>query len=166
MTTFEIICNSLLALGGLGTVGTLINMICESKRNRKRVSDLQKVQDRQLELLYRPDIRITSWIDRKGLGSEIIIENYGEDIVIESVEDITGSDFLNKRGMINWFPRHLDKHSLIHLPFIKLDSSVNCAVNILSSTKLDLRFITKLIVKSGKPSIVETITEKGNRVQK
>ena len=123
---------------------------------------MQKVQDRQLELLYRPDIRITSWVDRKGLGSEIIIENFGEDIVIESVEDIKGADFLNRKGMVNWFPRHLDKHSSIHLPFFRLDSSVNCIVNIYSSTKLDLKFITRLKVESGKPSIVETIVNKDN----
>ena len=59
-TLFHIICESCMAVGGLGTLGTFFYVIYDSKRKTKQIKNIQLIQSHQLDLLYEPDIRIDS----------------------------------------------------------------------------------------------------------
>lgn len=118
MNCFDIIVDVCVALGGLGTVGTLVYMIYNAKTQAKQVKRVQEVQALQLDVLYKPDVRIVAWIDslsNASLYPFIRIENNGENLIINDIEDLSKT-VLNKEGMQGWFPLNFDKSREVSIP--------------------------------------------------
>lgn len=100
-----------MAIGGIGTFATFILMICDLRNKTKQINSIQKIQSHQLEALYEPDIRISSWTSQStGLTpKEIVINNHGHDLLILEIVEPKGNEILNKEEMRNWFPRYINK---------------------------------------------------------
>ena len=140
-----------MAAGGLGTVGTLVYMIWDSKRKTKQIRIVQQIQSHQLEALYEPDIRINSY---GGMMNGIMICNYGENLSVLDIRESENSSFLDKEGMERWFPLHFDKGAEIsvplHMPPTKIQS---LCINILCRNRLGQTYETSIEINNGKPTI-------------
>lgn len=145
------ICEICMAAGGLGTVGTLIYMICDSKRKAKQIRTVQQIQSHQLEALYEPDIRINSY---GGLINDIVIHNYGENLSVLDIRESDNSGFLNKEGMKRWFPLHFDKGAEINIPLHVPPTKIQyVCINILCRNRLGQPYETCIEINNGKPTI-------------
>ena len=142
------ICEICMAAGGLGTVGTLIFMICDSMRKAKQIRTIQQIQSHQLETLYEPDIRINSY---GGVMNDIVINNHSENLIVLDIFESSDSKILNKDGMKTWFPLSFDKGSEIniplHMPPTKIHSLV---IAMLCRNRLGLTYKLIIDIKDGK----------------
>lgn len=145
------ICEICMAAGGLGTVGTLIYMICDSKRKAKQIKTVQQIQSHQLEALYEPDIRIDSY---GGVIKDIVIHNYGENLSVLDIRESNNSGFLNKDGMTSWFPLHFDRGAELNIPLHIPPTKIQfLCINILCKNRLGQTYETIIEIKNGKPNI-------------
>lgn len=140
-----------MAAGGLGTVGTLIYMICDSKRKAKQIRTVQQIQSHQLEALYEPDIRINSY---GGVINDLLIHNYGENLSVLDIRESNNSGFLNNEGMERWFPLHFDKGAEINIPLHVPPTKIqSLCINILCRNRLGQTYETSIKINNGKPTI-------------
>ena len=144
MSWFDIIVNVCIALGGLGTVGTFIYMICNAQNQNNQVKSVQKIQSHQIDVLYKPDIRIAAWtgyIVSGNLRPFIRIENNGENLIINDIKDLSGPT-LNKEEMQGWFPLNFDKSREITIPIKNVVSNLNSGelFNMEVTNKLDQKY--------------------------
>lgn len=145
------ICEICMAAGGLGTVGTLVYMICDSKRKAKQIMTVQQIQSHQLEALYEPDIRINSY---GGVINDIVIRNYGENLSILDIRESDNSGYLNKEGMKRWFPLHFDKGAEIYIPLHVPQTKIqSLCIKILCRNRLGHTYETIIEINNGKPAI-------------
>ena len=145
------ICEICMAAGGLGTVGTLVYMICDSKRKAKQIMTVQQIQSHQLEALYEPDIRINSY---GGVINDIVIRNYGENLSILDIRESDNSGYLNKEGMKRWFPLHFDKGAEINIPLHVPPTKIqSLCIKILCRNRLGQTYETIIEINNGKPAI-------------
>ena len=144
-----------MAAGGIGTVGTLIYMIAESKKHSKQIDIVQKIQSQQLESLYEPDIRLASWtINANDLKNEIVISNHGEDLLISSINNSATAGILDNDSMMGWFPYNFDNDNQIHIPLsTQVNSSKSYIFDIVCSNKLGLTYSVSIHIIDGKPKI-------------
>ena len=161
----ERICDICVALGGLGTVGTLIYMICDSRRKSKQIDSIQKIQSLQLESLYAPNLRVISWTFKTSLNTnnDIVINNHGEDLVITKISKLSESCILNSEGMKRWFPYNLDKNESIHIPlsFPINDVKEPQSFIIVCYNKLGITYHVLISIIDGEPKIQEIKSIKG-----
>ncbi len=118
MCWFDITVNICVALGGLGTVGTLIYMIFNAKTQAKQVKAVHEIQSVQLDVLYKPDIRIIAWTDNlanNDLHPSIWLENNGENLIVNDIKELSEA-VINKEGMHGWFPQSFDKGRQVSIP--------------------------------------------------
>ena len=145
------ICEICMAAGGLGTVGTLIYMICDSKRKTKQIETVQLIQSHQLESLYEPDIRISSY---GGMQNDIVINNHGENLILIGVHELSDSRLLNKDGMKGWFPLPFDKEAEIHIPLLLPPTKIqSLCISIECRNRLGLTYTINIAIIDGKPTI-------------
>lgn len=137
-----------MAAGGLGTVGTLIYMIYDSKRNAKQIRTVQQIQSHQLEALYEPDIRISSY---GGITNDIVINNRSENLIVLDIFESSDSKILNKDGMKTWFPLSFDKGSDIHIPLHMPPTKIqSLTIAVLCRNRLGLSYKLIIEIKDGK----------------
>lgn len=159
----ETICNICMAAGGIGTVGTLIYMIVDSKRRAKQLDATQKIQSQQLEALYEPDIRLVSSSYRViGLApNDLVFENHGEDLRLLDIRSLSDYDILNSEGMKGWFPYDFDKGSEIHVPLsiqlIDLRGTHN--IGFFCTNKLGLTYLVSINIVEGKPTVQRPVLQ-------
>ena len=151
------ICNICMALGGLGTVGTLIYMIVDSRFKSKQIKTIQQVQVHQLEQLYEPDIRIVSY--SSGVNNEITLSNHGEDIIILNITEKNEGEYLDVGTMKNWFPLSFDKEQIIHIPLLKQINSLSGYRTIIieSRSRLGIEYKSNIILKGTHVSINQPV---------
>lgn len=144
-----------MALGGIGTIGTLICLIIDSNKKAKQIDTVQNVQLHQLELLYEPDIRILSWTNTTSVGKfdTIVISNQGEKLKILDIHTLSDSDILNKKGMKNWFPYEFYEGHEIHIPMSVQLKDINgiYSFGIVCSNKLGSKYIVPIQIEKSKP---------------
>ena len=107
MCWFNITINICVALGGLGTVGTLIYMIWHASKHAKQVKDIQSIR---LDALYKPDVRIIAWTENlinENLHPHIRIANNGENLIINDIKELSEA-VLNKKRIRGWGPLNFD----------------------------------------------------------
>lgn len=155
ISVIDLICNICMALGGIGTVGTLIYMIADSKKRAKQLNAVQLIQSRQLEYLFEPDIRLASWsFVPEGKKQELVISNHGEDLVISSIVDLSSTGLLFSNGMVGWFPYNFDKNDQLHIPLVvEMNSETIHNIGIICSNKLGLTYQVSIHIFKGKPNI-------------
>ena len=160
-SVIEKICNICTAAGGLGTVGTLVYMIVDSIKKGKQIKTIQSIQSYQLESLFEPDIRISSWTSKTGgkIPNEIIIDNYSEDLVVLNIIEMPEYGLLDVGGMARWFPLHFDKGKSIHIPLsLQLSNLIKPhKIIIVCKNRLGLIYESCIQFESGKPSIVSPV---------
>lgn len=145
------ICEICMAAGGLGTVGTLIYMICDSKRKTKQIETVQNIQSYQLESLYEPDVRISSY---GSIQNDIVINNRGENLILLGVNELSDSNQLNKEGMNTWFPLPFDKDAEIHIPLLNPPTKIQMlCMSIECKNRLGLIYKINVDICDGKPTI-------------
>lgn len=148
---FHLICESCMAVGGLGTVGTLICMIRDSKRKTKQIKTIQQIQSHQLESLYEPDIRINSY---GNITNNLVVRNYGENLIILGIHEVSDSSLLNKEGMKTWFPFHFDKNSEINIPLLMPPTKIRAfRMQIQYRNRLGIVYTSYIEITNGKPLI-------------
>jgi hypothetical protein len=144
-----------MAAGGLGTVGTLIYMICDSKRKTKQIETVQQIQSHQLEALYEPDIRINSYGE---IMNDIVINNYSEDLIVLDIFESPDSKILNKDGMRTWFPLPFDKGNEINIPLHMPPSKIHSLViAVLCRNRLGLTYKLIIDIKDGKAIVKKPV---------
>ena len=127
MYWFDVTVNICVALGGLGTVGTLVYMILNARTQAKQVNNVQKIQSIQLDMLYKPDVRIIAWTDNlinNNLHPSIWIENNGENLIINELKELS-ENVLNKEGIQGWFPLIFDKGKQLSIPLKNVVQDLN-----------------------------------------
>ena len=145
----HIICEICMGAGGIGTVGTLICMIWDLKRKTKQIETVQQIQSHQLESLYEPDIRTSSY----GMG-DIVIRNYGENLTILDISELTETKYLNKEGMSTWFPLPFDKDNEIHIPLYLPAAKIQLLrIEITCRNRLGLTYLSSIEINDGKATI-------------
>ena len=145
-----------MAAGGLGTVGTLIYMIIDSKRRAKQIDTVQKIQSHQLESIYEPDIRVTSWTNYNTPESQnsIAIKNSGEDLIVLGIYEPSGSKILNTEGMLRWFPYHFDKGEELTIPINNQLANINTHTIVIECrNRLGSIYESHMNIIDGKPII-------------
>ena len=153
----EMACDIFVAAGGIGTVGTLIFMICDSKEKAKQIDAIQKIQSLQLDALYEPDIRLDSWIysstDR--VPNEIVIKNHGEYFKVFDIQDLSNPGLLNSSGMKGWFPYDFEKGDSLHIPlsFQLKDAQGSHDIGITCFNKLGTTYLIRIHIVDGKPHL-------------
>lgn len=153
---FYKVCESCVAVGGVATFLTLLWLIYDSRCKSKRINRIQQVQSLQLESLYEPDIRISSWTGKSTglIPNEIVIENRGQDLLILEIFDSKGSTILNEEGMRNWFPRHINKNEEMHIPLLSHLQDVSSHVIIIKTrNRLGSIYESDIHIVKGKPNI-------------
>lgn len=159
----ETICNICVAVGGIGTVGTLVYMIIDSRKRAKQIDTVQMIQSHQLEALYEPDIRLVSWTDTTtdGSKSEIVIDNHGNHLKLTSIQDLSQSGLLNVEGAKGWFPYDFDSGEQIHIPLdIQLrDAKGSNDVGIICYNKLGLTYLVRIRIVDGKPYVERPVKQ-------
>lgn len=150
-TLFHIICESCMAVGGLGTLGTFFYMIYDSKRKTKQIENVQLIQSHQLESLYEPDIRIISY---GNITNDLVIRNYGENLIILDINDKSDSNYLNKEGMKTWFPLPFDKNTEIHIPLFMPPTKIQSfRMQIQCRNRLGMIYMAFIEITNGKPFV-------------
>ena len=152
-----------MGLGGIGTVGTLICMIIDSKKKAKQIDVVQRIQSHQLELLYAPDIRISSWLGNinDGMHNKIVISNLGDNLTILDIKTLSGSNVLNKEGMSNWFPYDFNRNSEFQIPIsVNLnDVSNNSSFGIVCFNKLRSKYLVPIKIVRSMPIVQSPILQ-------
>ena len=151
---FHEVCDFCVAAGGIGTVATFIFMIRDSKKKAKQINTIQNIQSHQLESLYEPDLRIFYWsLNRNDLVPEIVLKNYGENIIIMSICEHDELGLLNIERMKGWYyPYHFDKGNELHIPLIYHDEFKNYSsfFFIECRNRLGMNYEFKIINTAGK----------------
>lgn len=159
----DTVCNICMAAGGIGTVGTLIYMISDSRKKSKQIDSVQKIQSHQLETLYQPDLRLISWTYAcNGMNqNDIVVENHGEDLAVADIKELSKGGMLNTDGIKGWFPYHWDKGQEIHIPILVplKDAEGAHEIVITCFNKLGLSYLVTIHIIDGKP-IVEAPVKK------
>ena len=84
LSSFEKTIDIILAVGSVGTVGTLIATIVQNHKQNRRIVSLE---ERQIDVQYRPDLLVISFSGHV-TGQErvnLVIENNGEDVEIVEI---------------------------------------------------------------------------------
>ncbi|MBQ9254382.1 MAG: hypothetical protein IJ180_06380 [Bacteroidales bacterium] len=151
------------SLGGLGTLGTFIYMIKDSKNKSKQLYSVQRIESMQMNALYKPDIRISH--KRTPVNShspsEIILSNYGETIEIVKYKDI--SNHLDTKSLNEWpFPLHIDKNKDVRIPLSHEIGEIpdNIHFELIIKNKLSVLYSAVVYKENGRPLI--TIKESQN----
>ena len=153
-----------MAAGGLGTVGTLICMIWDSKRKTKQIETVQQIQSYQLESLYEPDVRISSY---GGVFNDIVINNHGENLILIGVYELSDTRLLNKDGMEGWFPLPFDKNADIHIPLLLPPTKIRLlCITIECKNRLSLTYKVNIEIIDGKPTINNPVILKNANICK
>ena len=127
MCWFDITVNVCVALGGLGTVGTLVYMIINARTQAKQVKNVQEIQSAQLDILYKPDVRIIAWADNlvnNNLHPSVWIENNGENLIVNDLV-VLSENALDEEGMQGWFPLIFDKGKQLSIPLRNVVQNLN-----------------------------------------
>lgn len=127
MCWFDITVNVCVALGGLGTVGTLVYMIINARTQAKQVKNVQEIQSAQLDILYMPDVRIIAWTDNlvnNNLHPSVWIENNGENLIVNDLV-VLSENALDEEGMQGWFPLSFDKGKQLSIPLRNVVQNLN-----------------------------------------
>ncbi len=152
----RIVCDVCMAVGGIGTFATFILMIYDLRSKTKQLNTIQKIQSHQIEALYEPDIRISSWTGKSAglIPNEIVIKNCGQDLIILEIVESKGNTILNKGGMKNWFPCYINKDHEIHIPLLSYLQDVSSHVIIMKTrNRLGSVYETEINIVKGKPTI-------------
>ena len=153
---FYKVCESCMAVGGIATFFTLLWLIYDSRCKSKRINRIQQVQSLQLESLYEPDIRISSWTGKSTglIPNEIVIKNHGQDLLILEIVESKGNTILNKEGMRNWFPHYINKGNEMHIPMLLHLQDVGSHVIIIKTrNRLGSIYESEINIVKGKPTI-------------
>lgn len=155
---FYKICESCVAVGGLATFFTLLWLIFDSRCKSKRINRIQQIQSLQLESLFEPDIRISSY--SSGTVNEIVISNHGENLIILGISETNEQELLNMDGMKNWFPRNFDKNIDVYIPLSHLLSSVQSHIIMIKClNRLGTTYESEIRINDGKPIIKRPVTK-------
>lgn len=149
-------CDVCMAIGGIGTFATFILMIYDLHCKTKQIKSIQEIQSHQIEALYEPDIRISSWTGKSTglLPNVIMIKNHGQDLLILEIVESKGSTILNEEGMRNWFPRHINKNEEMHIPLLSHLQDVSSHVIIIKTrNRLGSIYESDIHIVKGKPKI-------------
>ena len=153
---FRIVCDVCMAIGGIGTFATFILMIYDLRSKTKQIKTIQKIQSHQIEALYEPDIRISSWTGKSTglIPNEIVIKNHGQDLLILEIVESKGNKILNEEGMRNWFPRYINKDNEMHIPLLLHLQDVSSHVIIIKTrNRLGSIYESEINIIKGKPTI-------------
>ena len=157
------VCNICMAAGGIGTVCTFFCMIHDSRKKAKQIDSVQKIQSLQLESLFQPNIRLVAWtyISTPDIQNEIVIENYGEDLLVNGIREESGLNLLNATGMTGWFPYNFDKGQRLHIPISAQlkNTKGNHDIGVYCSNKLGLAYMVSIHIEDGKPIILPPIKQ-------
>jgi hypothetical protein len=146
-----------MAVGGIGTFATFILMIYDLRSKTKQLNTIQKIQSHQIEALYEPDIRISSWTGKSTglIPNEIVIKNHGQDLLILEIEESKENTILNKEGMKNWFPRYINKDNEMHIPLLSHLQNVSSHVIIIKTrNRLGSIYESEINIVKGTPTII------------
>lgn len=149
-------CDICMAIGGIGTFATFILMIYDLRKKTKQINTIQSIQSHQLETLYEPDIRITSWTGQSTglIPNEIVINNHGQEILLLDIVESEGNEILNKEVMRNWFPRHINKDNEVHIPLsTHLQDISSHSIIIKTRNRLGSIYESEIKIVKGKPTI-------------
>ena len=156
ISVYRLVCDGFMAIGGIGTFATFLLMLCDLRNKTKQINNIQEIQSHQLETLYEPDIRITSWNEMSAglISNEIIISNHGIDLLILDIVDPIEKGILNKEGMKNWFPRYINKDEEIHIPLSRqLNGIESHKIIIKTRNRLGARYESEIIISKGRPTM-------------
>ena len=156
LSVFRLACDFCMAIGGIGTFATFILMIYDLRNKTKQIKSIQEIQSHQLETLYEPDIRISSWTGQSAglISDEIVINNHGQDLLIIDIVEPIGKEILNKEGMKNWFPRYINRDDEIHIPLSRhLHGIESHKIIIKTRNSLGTKYESEINILKGKPTI-------------
>lgn len=140
------------SVGGIATAGSFIYLICDSKNKAKQLQSVQMIEFRQLNALYKPDIRISHKRTpaNSPSPSEIILSNYGENIRILSYNDI--SNHLDKNSLNSWnYPLYFNKTKDIRIPLSHDVGDIpdNISFELSIENNLDVLYTAKIFKDKG-----------------
>lgn len=160
----HVICEICMAIGGLATFLTLIFLIIDSRQKSMQISTIRNIQSHQLESLYEPDIRISSWSNNIVGHNFVVINNHGENLELLGIYENSKTDLLNSEGMRNWFPRSFDKDEEIHIPLLNPLSSLRGGqiLIIKSRSRLGVEYESTISIEKDKPIVENPKTLKKN----
>ena len=137
-------------LGGIGTFGTFVKLICDSKNKTKQLQAIQNIESRQLDIIYTPDIRIDSYGAMPNQNPTINVLNNGENLMIQSIVDYDSNvQVVNMEGFgNNWFPRTFDKGNVIKIPILQQTNELprNSKFAIMVTNKLQQQYSCEVII--------------------
>lgn len=144
-------------VGGFATGFTFLLMLCDSRNKSKQLDSVTKIESLQMEALYKPDVRISSWtgaVNVETQSKKIIVENNGENLTISSIDDL-GASVISRDGMMNWFPLYFDAGTQIRIPLVRAVDAIpdGDGLMIHMENKLGQKYNAVIKVNSRKPSI-------------
>ena len=147
-------------VAAIGTIGTFIKMICDSKNKTKQLESIQKIESIQLNALYAPDIRIESYWKSGDMERIFNISNNGENLqIVEIKNSENSSSIVYVEGMKNWFPLNFDKGEPIKIPILHELRTLpqNFQFDIVVKNKLNQTYICTIKSKGGKVLVCSPI---------
>lgn len=146
----------------IGTIGTFIKMICDSKNKTKQLESIQKIESIQLNALYAPDIRIDSYWKSGDMERIFNISNNGENLqIVEIKNSENSSSIVYVEGMKNWFPKPFDKGEPIQIPILPGLQALpqNFQFDIVVKNKLNQTYVCTIKAIDGKVLVCSKIKQ-------
>lgn len=148
-------------VAAIGTIGTFIKMICDTKNKTKQLESIQKIESIQLNALYTPDIRIDSYWKSGDKERTLNISNNGENLQILEMKNGKDSSIIDVEGMATWFPLNFDKGESIRIPVIHELKSLpsNFQFDIVVKNKLNQTYVCTIKAIGGKVLVCSPIKQ-------
>ena len=148
-------------VAAIGTIGTFIKMICDSKNKTKQLESIQKIESIQLNALYAPDIRIESYWQKGNIARTFNIVNNGENLQVLEMKNGKDSSIIDVEGMATWFPLNFDKGESIRIPVIHELKSLpsNFQFDIVVKNKLNQTYVCTIKAIGGKVLVCSPIKQ-------
>lgn len=148
-------------LAGIGTIGTFCKLIYDSKIKGKQIEAMQRIESRQLDVLYTPDIRANSWGIIPNRGTTIDIMNNGDNLIIQNIIDNSDVKIVNTERIQTWFPLHFDKGEIVKIPLLKSigEFSRNCQFRIVVTNKMQQKYSCSVLINGSNVKIMPPIKE-------
>lgn len=148
-------------LGGIGTFGTFVKLICDSKNKTKQLQAIQNIESRQLDIIYTPDIRIDSYGAMPNQNPTINVLNNGDNLIIQNIIDNSDVKIVNTERIQTWFPLHFDKGEIVKIPLLKSigEFSPNCQFMIVVTNKMQQKYSCSVLINGSNVKIIPPIKE-------
>ena len=83
-----------------------------------------------------------------------MIRNYGENLIILDIYEVSDSRFLNTEGMKTWFPYHFDKNTEINIPLLLPPTKIQALrMQIQCRNRLGMIYMAFIEITNGKPFV-------------